>query len=245
MMPTMATRFLGLQTLLFSGLSFSVIAEPTAAGVTAHWTFEASGDDAPRRERFVVRPEVVEWLDDHGRVRWRLERNTSTLVQIDPQDGSERSMDKAARAAIADELARARAMGLDAVVRPGQRMRPWAAVESADRWVWLQERTQIAGVPCRRVSLSVNDSVVGEACIADAQTQPGGPALLQMLQSLLDLADEMGRHGGAALRGAWPLHPLVTAARAGGIPLQVLETLPGEHPREWRLAAPPSGTPAR
>lgn len=220
------------------------MAGPAAAGATAHWTFEALGDDAPRRERFVVSPEAVDWLDEQGRAFWRLERSTSTLVQIDPQSGTVRPMDGVARAAMADEFARVRALGLGALVRPGSSASPWAAFESADRWALLQTDAQIAGIPCRRVVLSVGESVVGEACIADAQTQAGGPALLQMLQALLDLADEVGRIAGAEFRSALPLHPLVTAARTGGIPLRVVQTLPKEAPREWRLAVPPSGTPA-
>lgn len=234
-----------MRTLSGCWLGLGVVAPaPAAAGAGLHWVYEAVGDDAPRREHFVVRANVVEWLDDQGRVLWRHDRRAGTLTQLDPARRSTRTFDDAAVDELAAELARAQALGLGAADRAAP-PRPWAAVEAADRWTPLPGSAAVAGVACRRVSLHAGPRAVGEACIADAQALPGGTPLLQMLQALARLADRIGARVGTAGTPAWPLHPLVAAARAGGLPLSVRESLPGERPHEWRLLQRPAGDAKR
>lgn len=226
-------------------LGLGVVAStPAAAGADLHFVYEAMGDDAPRQEHFVVRAGTVEWLDGQGRVLWRHDRHAGTLTQLDPARRGSRTIDDAAVDAIAADLARAQALGLGAADRATP-PRPWAAVEAADRWTTLPGSAEVAGLACRRVSLHIGPRAVGEACIADAQALPGGTPLLQLLQALARLADRIGQRVGTAGTLAWPLHPLVAAARAGGLPLSVRESLPGERPHEWRLVQRPAGDAKR
>lgn len=204
------------------------------------WVYEALGEHAPRREHFVVRPEAVTWLDPQGRVQWRLDRRDGSLWQADPQQDGERRMDAAARSALAAELVRVQALGQ--VVRPaaGRPARAFAAVEAADRFTPRPGATQVAGMACRSVDLHRHDQAVGEACIAQTPLPSDAAALLQLLRALLQLADDLAQRTGAGATPAWPLHPLVTATRGGGLPLSVRESPGDRPPSEWRLQAPAS-----
>jgi len=205
------------------------------AGAAWHLTYEAVGDDAPRHTYFVVRPDAVEWLDEQRRTLWRFERRSRVLVRFDPSQDSRETIDDTAIAAIADGLARAGVLGLGRGFA-----RPWAALEAADRWTPLPAPAAAPIAACRRLALHAATGPVGETCIAEPDTLPSGLALMQLLLALSDLADALRRRLPDAMPADWPLHPLVVAARTGGLPLSVIEHLPGERRREWRLAGRPS-----
>ena len=214
-----------------------------------HWTWQSLGPDAPGREHLVVRPGAVDWLDEQGRPRWRLDRASGTLWLTDAPDATPRPMDAAAIAQLAAALARG--AELDAEARRGRPAprRPWADVEAADRWTPQPGAAEVAGLPCRGVALHRGDQLVGEACIAEAAALPGGAAVLALLQALLGLAESVAPRAAAGPGdggfGA-PLHPLVAAARTGGLPLWVREQPAAggaQAAREWRLAGPPGPAP--
>lgn len=210
------------------------------AGAAWHWTYEAVGDDAPRHEHFVVRADAVDWLDGQRRTLWRFEPGNGRLVAFDPSQGSRLAIDADAIQAMADSLTHVQSLGLGR-----EPARPWAALEAADRWTDLPAPGGPTLAPCRRLALQAGARTVGETCVADGGALPGGPALLQMLQALAALSDAVRQRQAGNAAADWPQHPLVVAARAGGIPLWVRQQLPGERPREWRLAGRPTADLAR
>jgi hypothetical protein len=209
-------------------------ATQAAPGDATHWVWQAVGADAPRQEHFVVHGQAADWLDAQGRLQWRLDLATGTLLLADPPGSAPRALDAAAVGALAAALAQAQQ------VQPGHAAPPraWAGVEAADRWAPRPGTAAVAGLPCRRVTLQRGPHEVGEACIAEPAALPGGAALHQLLQALLALSDAVARHPAGAGTEP-PRHPLVTGVRTGGLPLSVREAAAGGTVREWRLAAPP------
>ena len=223
----------------------------TAAGASM-WTWQAVGAEAPQEERFEVRAGSVRWLDAQGRTQWHHARATGVLTQIDHEAGQYRRLDAEGLQALAAELGaamsaqrrhidalppaerEAASRALAALMNPS---RPWAHVEASDVRVTLQQSDLVAGTACRRIGLQAAGRPVGETCIADARALPGGDAVLQMLTALQRVADVLRSALPSAPAAAWPLHPLVVAARGGGLPLSVVEAVAGERRRELRLRA--------
>lgn len=244
------------------GGSWGAFASPQASDAAPavpaiHWTYEAVGPDAPKREHFVVRPDSTEWLDPHQRVLWRLQHSTGTLTLRDPDGGGWRVIDEAAVRAIRNDLARARSLGLLSGQSPGGPLPAGAALSMADRREAVGPAIEEGGLRCQRMTLFTGDQRVGEACVAPADALPGGRSLQLLLQRFVAVAEQVradetprrttgqGHRAAPSVRAEWPVHPLIAASRWGGIPVSVSEEVPGERAHKWRLTGPPSAPMAQ
>jgi hypothetical protein len=215
------------------------------------WIYEALGPDSPQMEQIQVWPASVRWLDAQGRPLWHYAHASGTLTLIDHEARAYRRLDGDGVDALRAELAAALAsqhQRIDALPAPDRATawrqlsqatglhRPWAAVEAANRWPPLGGNDRVAGLACRRLAVANGDRTVGEICVMDASERAGGGAILQMLSAMLQLADQMRSLAPDATWPAWPSHPLVAAARSGGLPLRIVEAVAGERRNELRLA---------
>ena len=230
------------------------VADPakTTSSSGVSYVYETLGPQAPHVERFEVWPGSVRWLDEKGLTQWHLSRSSGILMLIDHGTQTFRKFDDVGIELMRDELRAAlAAQRMLAEASPSQAKggqtrptlgevllanRPWAALEATNVWVAQETTGEIAGVKCRSFIMKTGEKPVGEMCVADALTSPGGSALQQLLWTIGQVAERVRAGMADSESIGWPSHPLVAAARTGQLPLHVVERLDGEVRNELRLA---------
>jgi hypothetical protein len=246
-------------------LFLSLPAAARAPDTDVRLIFEATGPQAPMRESFDVTASQVAWRDDLGQVRMLYDRHSRVLqlgasTTSDPSAGVLLTEDGIAelarqmRSATADMERRAAQETPEQQALTRQRWQqlmatrgPWSAIDQVradDDRPSLGSSTRIHGFACSRIALQANGNVVGEACVAPAQSVAGGAAVLEMLQAMAAALDRMRALTDGALLIEWPAHPLVPAARSGQLPLQAIQQTPGGVRHTLQLVAiEPLATP--
>lgn len=212
------------------------MAHTAEAGVRL--VFQSIGPQAPLHGSFDVLPREVCWRDDQSRVRMVYDRASAVLrlhsgVSTDVEEPSMWVRLDAVGVAALSAQAQAASKMLDQQTRRGtpaeqalarRRMTeflaprgPWAALEKVmadDPRPPLPGVQYMRGYRCSRIALQANGQQVGEACVAEPQSDAGGVALVQMLGAMAAVLDQLRQADTAAALLGWPSHPLLPAARS-------------------------------
>jgi len=216
--------------------------------------YEAVGPQAPQREFFDVSSTRVVWRSDDGTVRAQFNIVTDRLMgqsdgPVPWQDLGPRVTE--ARVGALREQLRALQEPLAAVApdqredarrRLGEMFRlrgPWAALEPAQasdlRLPLPATHHRVGERSCRSVLLHVGATPVARACDVEVDTVPGGRQVVTLLQAIASAEDALRERLSDPWPLVWSVHPLVTAARDGRLPLEVMQVLPGEARHGLRL----------
>jgi hypothetical protein len=237
----------GLAALL---LPMTSLAEPAEA-VSFRLVYEAVGPQAPQRIAVEKWPGLVRLLDDSGRPFLVFDSRAGILTLLDHEAATYRRLDETGMRTLVEEASvafgaiREYFEQLPEAERAGQQRGlqdlmslrgPWQSLGAADDVVETGETAPVAGFSCRLLRFLAGTQHVGTACVVDPETIPGTDAIVAMFSEMNRIGDALAVAAPPPWPPAWPGHPLALASWGRWLPLQVVESPPGERRHELRLS---------
>ena len=90
------------------------------------------------------------------------------------------------------------------------------------------ERGEAAGIACRWHEVLEDGARVGTACVADAQSVPGGREMVAMMRTMSAIYDELLTQLADSLPMGLPANPILPMTEMDGLPIRSTEQRAGE-----------------
>ena len=228
-------------------LPMTSLAEPASFRLV----YEAIGPQAPQRISVEKWPDLVRLFGDDGRPFLVYDSRQGVVTILDHEAGTYRRLDETGVRALLEEVSvafgaiREHFEQLPEAERAEQQRGlqdlmslrgPWQSLGAADDVVETGETALVAGLTCHLLQLTADSRDLGNACVVDPEAIPGADAIVAMFSEMNRIGDALAVAAPPPWPPAWPAHPLALASWGRWLPLQVVESPPGERRHELRLS---------